>query len=209
MNCNDLDRWLDDGSPESGRADAMRHAGGCARCARTLEAERAVDAALRAEASAPRMEAPTGFVARVMARVEGAAAQEVQAVHAGAAARGGATYAGAAQAVPLGAMPARTPWWAAIASDPWSIVSVTLGISLALLASWHPLWLTDAAIGFAAQWTSLVSWMDVVPRIHVSRLVWVSLGVAAAPFLAWGMVVAWRRVERTLVLLGASRRASR
>ncbi|MGH7680887.1 MAG: hypothetical protein ACRENN_02755, partial [Candidatus Eiseniibacteriota bacterium] len=98
------------------------------------------------------------------------------------------------------------PWWVAIATDPMSVVPVTLGISLALLGSWRPQWLADAAIGFAAQWTSLASSMNVVPSIHVNPLIWLSLGVAAAPFLAWGIVGAWRRLERTLVFLTAGRR---
>ena len=125
MNCSEFDRWLDEGSPEGERATAMLHAGGCARCARALEAERAVTAALRAEAATSSIEASAGFVARVMAGVESAAAD--------AGARAGSMPAGAA-AVPA----ARPSWWTVFASDPISVVSVTLGISLAVLAELAP-----------------------------------------------------------------------
>lgn len=177
MNCSEFDRWLDEGSPEGERAAAVLHAGGCARCARTLEAERAVAAALRAEATTTSIEASVGFVARVMARVEGAAA--------------------AGAAVPA----ARTSWWTVFASDPISVVSVTLGVSLAVLASWRPEWLTNAAIDLATRWLSLAGSVDARAHIRLDPLVWLSLGVAASPFLAWGIAAGWRRLERTLVLI--------
>jgi hypothetical protein len=187
MNCSEFDRWLDEGSPGARRAAAMLHAGGCARCARALEAERAVAAALRAEAAAA-MEASAGFVARVMARVEGAAA----------------VAEARARSMPVGAaaIPAVRPsWWTVFASDPISVVSVTLGISLAVLASWRPQWLTDTVIDLATRWLSLAGSMDARAQLHVDPLVWLSLGIAASPFLAWGIAAAWRRLERTLVLI--------
>lgn len=192
MNCSEFDRWLDEGSPESGRAAATLHAGGCARCARTLEAERAVAAALRAQATTPSMEASVGFVARVMARVEGAAGEVAAAregVHAGLALTGAAVTG------------ARASWWTVFASDPISIVSVTLGVSLAVLASWRPEWITNAVIDLATRWLSLAATVDAPVHIQLDPLVWLSLGIAASPFLAWGITAGWRRLEPTLVLI--------
>lgn len=177
MNCSEFDRWLDEGSPEGERSAATFHAGGCARCARALEAERAVAAALRAEAAAPSIEAPARFVARVMARVEGVSTVRV--------------------AIPA----ARPSWWAVFASDPISIVSVTLGVSLAVLASWRPEWLTSAGIDLATRWLSLAGSVDARAQIQLDPLVWLSLGIAAFPFLAWGIAAGWRRLERTFVVI--------
>lgn len=192
MNCSEFDRWLDEGSPEGERAAAVLHAGGCARCARALEAERAIVSALRAEAATPSMEASAGFVARVMARVEGVAGEVAVAregVHAGLARGGGAVPA------------ARPAWWTVFASDPISVVSVTLGVSLAVLASWRPEWLTNIGIDLATRWLSLAASVDAPVHIRLDPLVWLSLGIAASPFLAWGITAGWRRLERTLVFI--------
>ena len=124
-----------------------------------------------------------------MARVEGAAVGAGEVAHAGLA-RGGV-------AIPA----ARTSWWMVFASDTVSIVSVTLGISLAVLFSWHPQWLTSAALDLATRWVSLAASVNAPAFVQFDPLVWLSLGVAASPFLAWGIAAGWRRLERTLVLI--------
>jgi hypothetical protein len=65
VNCQALDRWLDDGGPDAGRAAAVAHARTCERCAAALAHADALELALSATPSA----APAGFTDRVMARV--------------------------------------------------------------------------------------------------------------------------------------------
>jgi hypothetical protein len=65
MNCADLGRWLDAGSPAEAHLEAMAHARICAHCAAALRAMDEIEETLAA-APAP---APAGFADRVMARV--------------------------------------------------------------------------------------------------------------------------------------------
>lgn len=68
MNCAGFERWLDAGMPAGRAADAeeaLGHAAACADCARSLEAARAVQAAL----SRPPEPAPARFAASVMGRI--------------------------------------------------------------------------------------------------------------------------------------------
>ena len=62
--CRAFDTWLDEGMPEADGA-ARAHAAGCARCARALDAARALGRALADELHA----APRGFTEAVMARI--------------------------------------------------------------------------------------------------------------------------------------------
>lgn len=108
MTCEAFDRWLDDGAPETGAAEARAHARTCARCARALDAMLEVEAAL---ASTP--VAPHGFTDRVMARVaitpQKTAAPQV---------------AAGALAAPL--LPPAFPWWVRIAMEPAVLLAAVL-----------------------------------------------------------------------------------
>lgn len=179
MKCSDFASWLDEGSPERDRSAAMRHAAECAECSRALEAARAVEAMLRSEAVLPGVAAPAGFVAGVMARVEDAAAR----------------------ARDLEAARPRVPWWGALASDPVSIVSVTLGFSLAALAYWHPAWLLDAGFELTVRWWALASSVAAAGRAGLDPLAWLSIAIALAPLAAWGLIACYRRLERAILLV--------
>ncbi|HTM57800.1 MAG TPA: hypothetical protein VL123_05235 [Candidatus Udaeobacter sp.] len=65
MNCVDLDRWLDQGAPDSLEAATRAHAGSCPRCAAEIARMSEIDRAL-ASFHAP---APSGFTSGVMRRV--------------------------------------------------------------------------------------------------------------------------------------------
>jgi hypothetical protein len=121
MSCAELERWLDEGMPAAGGADARAHAAGCARCARRLEAALAVDARL-AEAA---VSAPAGFTDAVMARVR--AATE---------ARGRSVYL---------ALPDPFDWWVRAVAHPATALS--LALAGLLLLGWDPVW--RAAPGLA------------------------------------------------------------
>ena len=87
--------------------------------------------------------------------------------------------------------------------DPsWIFIFVIVGWSLtSLFASWHPRWLVGAGIDLATRWLTLVSSVRIGSLNQLDPLVWLSLGVAASPFLAWGIVAGWRRLERTLIFI--------
>lgn len=65
MNCEQVDRWLDQGGPAAGAAECRAHASSCARCAVVLEAALEIESLLAADL-AP---APATFTERVMARI--------------------------------------------------------------------------------------------------------------------------------------------
>jgi len=99
MNCEELERWLDEGMDAEGSAAARAHVATCARCAAMIDAADDVDALLAAF-STP---APAGFTGRVMARV--AQSSEV------------AAYAAA-----------RSPfaWWIEVAAQPATALAALL-----------------------------------------------------------------------------------
>ena len=105
MNCHDVDRWLDAGSPEAERAAITLHVRICARCAVALAAAEALEMALAAMPPA----APDGFTDRVMARVaEGARVRVGIPVM---------------EVLPL----LRTfPWWVRLAFEPASLLAALL-----------------------------------------------------------------------------------
>ena len=67
MDCNEFERWLDEGMPgdEASRGAAERHAASCQGCAEAAGAARTLEALL----AAPAASAPSGFAGRVMERV--------------------------------------------------------------------------------------------------------------------------------------------
>jgi hypothetical protein len=71
--CAAFERWLDDGRPAAGAADAEAHAAGCARCASLLELEALL-------ALPPRAGTRPDFTERVMRRMHAAPAATVQSV---------------------------------------------------------------------------------------------------------------------------------
>lgn len=134
MSCQDVDRWLDEGSPVAGRAEAMLHVRICARCAAALTAAEDLDLAL---AVAP--PAPIGFTDRVMARV----AETAQA-------RAGIPVL---EVLPL----LRTfPWWVRLALEPASLLATLL----AAVLIWRGNTLFALAASGAAQ---LATWLAQVP----------------------------------------------
>jgi hypothetical protein len=180
MRCGELDRWLDDGMPESGGPAAHAHATSCARCAAAMRAALEIDSLLAAAAAVP---APAGFSGRVMARV--ASANEA--------------YAHA----PLLA-PSPVAWWIRAAAEPTSalamllaglmlwkgeaIISITTGLTLRLAHA-----LTAAPVRMPTM----------AAPFHRPDVV-LGMLLAAAPTLAWAAWVLYHWTER-MVLAPAAR----
>jgi hypothetical protein len=163
MRCEDLDRWLDEGMPEGGADAALEHAARCPRCAASLEAARAVEAAL---ASAPAA-APAGFAGRVMGRVAGASAARV---------------------APLAPwlLPSAMPWWTRAAAEP----RVVLAAALAALVVWRADVMATVALS-AASW--LAGTLSAVPHRAAEQLARASGPEAAAlldPAVRLGLMLA-------------------
>lgn len=179
MKCNEFERWLNKGEPERDRQRARKHAAGCARCGRALGAALVVEEALRSEAAIPVIAASPGFVASVMNRVE--------------------VIAERTREVPVGRP--LFPWWARLATDPMSVVSVTLGISLGVAALWNPQWLLDTTVNLGAHWWWLALSASSAARGDLDPVSWLSIGIALAPLAAWGIYSLYRRLERTAILI--------
>lgn len=147
MNCHDLDRWLDDGGPDAGRAAVLAHARTCARCAAALAHADALEMALCAAPPA----APTGFADRVMARVAGATQARVRIP--------------VMEPLPL----LRTfPWWVRLALEPATLLAALLasvlawrGDALFTLAGGAAVhldaWLASSVASWVARW--LAPWL--------------------------------------------------
>jgi anti-sigma factor RsiW len=129
MTCHDLERWLDDGSPEADRPEALAHARTCPRCAAVLRTAEEIEGLL---AAAPA--APGGFADRVMMRVE-------------------ATAQISPRAFRIELLPPTIPWWVRVTLEPACILALILvamllwrGNALVALASTAAtqvgLWLT-------------------------------------------------------------------
>jgi hypothetical protein len=181
VNCRDLERWLDEGSPAADAAAARLHAAGCARCAEVLEIAASIEAAFRAEAAD--IPAPADFADRVMALVEATAIEPL--------------------APRLAPEPRRVPAWMALASDPVTAVGITLALLLALAASWWPGHLLRGTI-VAGAWAwdrAAVFGTSLDPVILLSAVI---LGAALAAFLVWRL---WHAAERALILAITARRS--
>jgi len=183
MNCERLERWLDDGMPATGEAEAQAHAASCARCAAALTAARELDLRLEAALTA----APAGLTPRIMERI--------------AAIEGMRESNSRAAALP---QPAEgpVPWWARAAADP----AAALAFALAALVLWKRDAILAPALVLAARAGGLG---DVLagglaspalrgPSASIARLVTdmasrpeIALGIALAlaPGAAW---LAWR-----------------
>jgi len=109
MRCDDLNRWLDDGAPDSGAAAARTHAADCPACARAIAAFDALELALASPAPSPPNAA--SFTARVMERLE----------------RPDFSVAPAVSPAPT---PAPTPLWVALLSEPVFVVALVAAILL-------------------------------------------------------------------------------
>jgi len=131
MNCTDLDRWLDDGSPAASHVEAMAHARVCARCLAGLGATDELEALL----GSPPAPAPAGFAGRVMARV--AATAQVR------------SRIPVSELLPLFQT---FPWWVRVALEPASL----LAMLLASVLVWRGDALFALATGGAVQ---LVAWL--------------------------------------------------
>lgn len=128
MTCAELERWLDDGGPESGAAAAAEHAAECDRCAEALR----VDLALEAALSAAPTPAPAGFTDHVMARI-------------------GTVAAPAAWTTPA------LPWWIRVSMEPVTILALVVagGIAWGWQGLWALAGAGGAAFARAAQWLPL------------------------------------------------------
>ena len=113
MNCERLERWLDDGMPPTGEAQAQAHAASCAPCAAALAAARELDARLEAALTA----APAGLTSRIMERIS--AIEDM---------RESDSRAAALRELTGGPI----PWWARAAADP----AAALAFALAALVLW-------------------------------------------------------------------------
>ena len=109
MRCDELNRWLDEGAPESGAAVARAHAAVCADCAGAIEAFDSLELALASPA--PTLPNAASFTALVMEQLE----------------RPGFSAAPAVSPAPT---PAPTPWWVALLSEPAFVVALVAAIIL-------------------------------------------------------------------------------
>ncbi len=182
MKCAEVERWLDEGMPDGVRAEAIRHIEACPGCTASVEAAREIEAALRQDALGSSPVAPPAFVECVIARVD-SARLSVQA-------------AGAER-------PLR--WWVALATDPVSVVSLTLALLLAVFTLYRPNWAFEANLALvsrASLWTSRIAPLQ-SPALHPA--LWLGLAAGFAPLGLWGLLRAYRAIERTILLITARR----
>ena len=130
MNCENLRRWLDEGSPGPGEGAAREHAAGCASCAALLRAHLEIERLLTPE-PAGGLSDRTRFVDQVMRRVASAQPQNA----------------------PVELWPAMTPlpWWVQAAADP----GVVLACLFAALLIWRVDWLEHLGRLAGEQWSAL------------------------------------------------------
>lgn len=194
MKCNGVERWLDDGMPDVAREEARRHIEDCARCTEAFEAARAVDAALGIEplraagrggraplpsfpsavlSSAPSPSASSDFLFNVMARIDAAEA--------------------AVKRVPLGSR--RLSFWAALATDPISAVSLTVALLITGLTAMHLAWIVDAGTAIVA-WSW---WRTAEAALHaptgLDPIAWIGIGMALTPLVCWGLWAIYHELE--------------
>ena len=169
MNCHEFERWLDEGSPEAHRADALAHARACSRCAASLRAADEIEALL---AAAPAVR--EGFADRVMLRV-GATAQ----------------LSPRASRLELLQLTPAIPWWVRVTLEPACILSLML---VAVLV-----WRGNALFALAATTAAHVgSWLTVTassgagaPWSHPVVLTCIVLGAAPLAFMASQQISHW------------------
>jgi len=185
MRCDDLNRWLDEGAPESDAAAARAHAAGCAACARSLGAFDALERALAAPAPPPPNAAY--FTARVMERLAGAVR----------------TVSAAERPVTV---PARTSWWVALLSEPAFAVAIVAAFLLATtpaavqLAAGRSLALplTVASETLGGQFSQAIhAWLGPITFTEqLSPLARLYVFIGIAPLFVWAGVWMWGAAER-------------
>jgi len=187
MSCRFVERWLDQGTPEKERERAMRHVPLCGACYEAFAAASSVEAALRAEASELRARpavsaapASPDFVESVMTRV--AAAQSL------------------AWNVKLGRRHGRM--WIELVTDPISMVLFTAALVVGIWGLLRPQWFLEAGMKLVGGWSSVVS-LAQSGHIDLAPAVWAGVAIAASPVVIWAGWALYRRLERTLLLLGA------
>jgi len=183
MNCPELERWLDEGMPETGRAEALRHVESCAGCGELLAGAGAVEAMIRGEpAEGEPIAAPPGFTNAVLARIESEP-----------------------KGARVNAFPQREPWWITWALDPVSVVAITTAVVVAVMARLHPAWFLDPGFAWirgSTEWTG-EALTDAAPFFRATALVWMAVGIGLAPLAIWGLVIFVRRLERLVTILAA------
>jgi hypothetical protein len=184
MTCDRFERWLDEGRPETGAAEARAHAEGCAGCAKLLAADVALAAAFDAGGGEPAgaAGAPAGFADEVMRRV----AATRSAADAVARARGGRPARGAAWSPDALELPW---WWRAAAHPAVALACVVAGLTL----GWGDQMMNVANGSLAA----LSAWALGAPSAAAGHsAVLLGYALALAPALAWGSWWLWRIGER-------------
>lgn len=188
--CDELNRWLDEGMPESGAAAARAHAAAYPRCGKTHAAFEAIDRAFTL--APPPLPNGAAFTARVMERVAAEAPFEV----------------------PLGE-PKRVPWWLALPSEPSFAVAATAAVvlivtplavrfdasrSVALPAS-VALQTFGSMIG-----STLAGWFGTAaPAETLTPLSRLAILLAFAPLLVWAGLWMFGAVERLVRNIPARR----
>ena len=165
MNCADLDRWLDQGSPAPSHVAAMAHARICARCLAALRAADDLEAAL----AGPSLPAPAGFAGRVMARVAATAQVRVR--------------------IPLTELLPFfqvQPWWVRVALEPAALLAILLASAMV----WRGEALFTLATGGTAQlaaWIALAFPAPAAPAAPVvgpAAVIWLQPAVVTSIALA-------------------------
>ena len=175
MNCHDVDRWLDDGSPDALHVEAMAHARICAHCLATLRVADELETQLAA-APGP---APLDFTDRVMARV--AAVAQVR------------TRIPVMEMLPL---LRAFPWWLRAALEPASLLAALLasvmvlrGDALFALASGGAFrlaaWIAQATAPSAVAAAPVVA-ADPLVAILIQPTVLTCLALGVAPLVLMG-----------------------
>ncbi len=180
MNCDALERWLDEGMPEAGSRRAHDHAARCPICAGRLEEALALEAFL--EFAAPQA-APPRFAERAMERI--------------------ALEAPPAPRLAAAPRPAWRParpaaGWLGVLAEPAFTASVA--VASVLLASWKAAQVAARTLpeipGTALLSSIRISW----PRVSLglSPLGEWMLLLALLPLVAWGSLFLSRRIEETI-----------
>jgi hypothetical protein len=175
MECRTLERWLNDGMPEAGAADARTHAATCAACGALVRAAEAVERGL----ATARFAAPSGFTERVMARVNAAIAERHTVP------------------APTGWRNAM-PWWVRAAADP--AVVAAMGVCALLLWRWDAIVAAGVLAFRSVAQASLQGWAG--PPHGIRAEVWpalaLALGLALLPGVAWLAREAYRWSEHVV-----------
>ena len=178
--CERFERWLDEGRPAAGGAEARAHSESCVRCAAALEAALELDTLLAAAPSPT----PVGFTAGVMQRIAVA-----RPAHAGLARR----------AEPVPAATSAFDWWVRAAADP--------GAALALVLAALLVWRGDAVVAFASRGFSALpgqAWLSglagaaaaLAQTLEPGRTgAWGPIGIAVLMTLPWASWLLFRWSE--------------